>query len=108
MLSTLVLSNKNQTCREGKPPPLQAGEDVTIKPFLVENQAEVKRMCITEYNEERVFAQQRDEGRAEGRKEGALEMLISLVKKGLISFTQAAEEAHMTIEEFEQQSGLKA
>ncbi len=73
--------------------------DSVIKSFLLENQAEVKRMCITEYNEEKVFAQQREEG--------AVEMLINLVKKGLLSLTQAAEEAHMTTEEFEQQAGLK-
>lgn len=74
--------------------------DSVIKSFLLENQAEVKRMCITEYNEEKVFAQQREEG--------AVEMLINLVKKGLLSLTQAAEEAHMTTEEFEQQAGLKS
>ena len=74
--------------------------DSVIKSFLLENQAEVKRMCITEYNEEKVFAQQREEG--------AVEMLINIVKKGLLSLTQAAEEAHMTTEEFEQQAGLKS
>lgn len=80
--------------------------DSVIKSFLLENQAEVKRMCITEYNEEKVFAQQRNEGRAEGKIEGALEILISLVKKGMLSSTQAAEEAHMTTEEFEKQAGF--
>lgn len=30
MLSTEVLSNENQTCRGGKPQPLQVGEDVTV------------------------------------------------------------------------------
>ena len=78
--------------------------DSVIKTFLLENQAEVKRMCITEYNEEKVFAQQRDEGKAEG----VLETLISLVEKGLLSLTQAAEEAHMTTEEFEKKTGLNA
>ena len=78
--------------------------DSVIKTFLLENQAEVKRMCITEYNEEKVFAQQRDEGKAEG----VLETLISLVEKGLLSLTQATEEAHMTTEEFEKKTGLNA
>ena len=32
-------------------------DDFMIKPFLLNNQAEVKRMCITEYNEEKIFAQ---------------------------------------------------
>ena len=35
--------------------------------------AEVKRMCITEYDEQRTFALQRDEGHAEGRAEGLAE-----------------------------------
>lgn len=81
--------------------------DSVIKTFLLEKSSEGKRMCITEYNEERVFAQQRDEGRAEGKVKGTLETLINLVKKGLLSLIQVAEETHMTIGEFEQQTGLK-
>lgn len=83
-------------------------DNSVIKSFLLENQAEVKRMCITEYNEEKVFAQQRDEGRAEGRTEGAIEMLIELVKDGLLSLSDAAKRMNMTTEEFERQTGLKA
>lgn len=78
----------------------EMSDDSVIKSFLLANKAEVKHMCITEYNEEKVFAQQRDEG--------ALEMLIKLVKKNLLSLAQAAEEANMTVEEFERQTGLKA
>ena len=37
-----------------------------------------------------------------------METLISLVEKGLLSLTQAAEEAHMTTEEFEKKTGLNA
>ena len=37
-------------------------EDSVIKPFLISNRAEVKRMCITEYDEARTFAEQREEG----------------------------------------------
>lgn len=74
-------------------------DDSVIKSFLLENQAEVKRMCITEYNEEKVFAQQREEG--------AFEMLIGLVKDGLVSLSDAAKRMNMTIEEFEKKAGLK-
>ena len=42
-------------------------DDSLIKPFLVANKAEVKRMCITEYDEARTFAEQREEGREEER-----------------------------------------
>ena len=89
-------------------------EDSLIKPFLIANRAEVKRMCITEYDEARTFAEQREEGwvegmaegRAEGRAEGALEMLIALFKKGVLSLSQAAEEANLTIPEFKKKAGL--
>ena len=89
-------------------------EDSLIKPFLIANRAEVKRMCITEYDEARAFAEQREEGwvegmaegRAEGRAEGALEMLIALFKKGVLSLSQAAEEANLTIPEFQKKAGL--
>ena len=42
-------------------------DDSLIKPFLLANKAEVKRMCITEYDEARTFAEQREEGREEER-----------------------------------------
>ena len=41
-------------------------------------------------------------GRIEGRTEGALEILIGLVKDGLLSVNNAAVRVHMTVEEFEQ------
>ena len=48
-----------------------------IKAFLIENRAEVKRMCITEYNEVKTLADERmeghEEGLAEGREEGRIE-----------------------------------
>ena len=72
-------------------------EDWLIKPFLVKNREEVTVMCITEYDEERAIM----EFREEGIEIGILKTLIGLVKKGLLTATQAAEEANMTIEEFE-------
>ena len=54
-------------------------EDSVLKAFLLSNKAEVKRMCITEYNEAKVFSQQRDEGIAEGLAEG----LAQGMEKGL-------------------------
>ena len=51
-----------------------------IKSFLVENKAEVTRMCITEYVEARAWEQKEEgfkdgmeRGRAEGRTEGKSE-----------------------------------
>ena len=76
---------------------------------------------ITEYDEARTLAEQRAEGRAEGlaegeargiakgraeaeekgRVEGMLCILAVLVKKGLLTLAQAADEAGMTVDEFE-------
>lgn len=103
-------------------------DDSVIKPFLLANKAEVKHMCITEYDEERTFAEQREEGMAEGMAKGLAEgiakgmaegmtkgiengffsALAGLVKKGVLTISQAAEEANMTISEFEAKTGLKA
>lgn len=87
-------------------------DDSLIKPFLVANKAEVKRMCITEYDEARTFAEQREEGRAEGREEGreegVLATLIGLVKDGILTVVDAAKRANMTVADFEAKTGLKA
>ena len=56
----------------------EMNDSFLIKPFLLENKAEVKRMCITEYDEEKTFAAQRKEGRAEGRAEGKHEATIEI------------------------------
>ena len=45
-------------------------EDYLIRPILIGNRAEVKDMCITEYNEAETMQMFREEGREEGRKEG--------------------------------------
>ena len=45
-------------------------DDSLIKPFLLANKAEVKRMCITEYNEKRTLDQKIEEGIVIGEKRG--------------------------------------
>ena len=70
-----------------------------------------KSKLITEYDEERAFAEQREDARAEGFAEGFAEglaesgllMLFGLVKDGLLTLSQAAEEAHMPEAEFKLQ-----
>ncbi len=58
-------------------------------------------MCETM---EKYMAESREEGRKEGRKEGRaegkLEQLVELVKKNLISITDAVNETDMTEQEF--------
>jgi len=44
-----------------------------IRTVLLANKAEVKNMCITEYNESETMLMFKEEGRKEGRKEGQIE-----------------------------------
>lgn len=55
--------------------------EFVIRQFLIGNRAEVKDMCITEYNEAETLQMIREEGREEGRTEGEdkLEKLMSLL-----------------------------
>ena len=89
-------------------------DDSLIKPFLVKNKAEVKYMCITEYDEQRAFAElkedAREDGRKEGRKEGRregrkegleegkLETALNLLAMGIISKEDIAKATGFTIE----------
>ena len=53
-------------------------------------------MCITEYDEAKNYAFERAEGRAEER----YKLLGNLIRKGLLSEKQAAEEANVSVAEF--------
>ena len=53
-------------------------------------------------------AKGRAKGRAEGKIEGILMTLVELVKDGILTLSEAAKRAHMSVEEFELQTGLKA
>ena len=83
-------------------------ETSPIKEFMIQNKAEVRHMCITEYDETKVLAAEREEGRAEGRAEGIFDTLTDLVKKGILSISLAAQQANMSVSEFELKTGLKA
>ena len=50
-------------------------DDSPIKAFVLDNRAEVKRMCITEYDEVRTMNMFREEGRAEGMEKGLAERM---------------------------------
>lgn len=50
-------------------------EDFGLKKLLIAHKAEVKQMCITEYNEAETMEQFREEGREEGRETAAVNML---------------------------------
>ena len=57
-------------------------------------------MCITEYNDARFRDEMKEEGRAE--------LLVELVKDGILSVAEAASRANMEVAEFEAKTGLKA
>lgn len=50
-------------------------EDFGLKKLLIAHKAEVKQMCITEYNEAETMEQFREEGREEGQETAAVNML---------------------------------
>ncbi len=112
-------------------------EVITMLSYLFDEQAERETYRITRDREkfEEGIAEGRKEGIAEGRKEGIaegrkegiaegrkegiaegiaegkvkgiVETLVGLVKKQLISVTDAAQEAHMSVSEFEALLGMK-
>ena len=93
-------------------------KDYLMKPFLEAHRAEGKGMLLTEYNEAEQMelfkedgrregraegrVEGRAEGRVEGRAEGIIETLVSLVRKGLLSMKDAADQAGMTETTFRQ------
>ena len=80
-------------------------EESVIKSFLMNHKAEVKHMCITEYDEVKTKNMFKEEGREEGRVERRAAMLMNIYnsqKNGIITIEQAAAIAGMSVEEFEQ------
>ena len=58
-------------------------EDFALKQLLIANKAEVRQMCITEYNEAETMAQFKEEGREEGREEGKEENALTMLRDNL-------------------------
>ena len=77
----------------------EMNDDFVIKSFLLDNKAEVKRMCITEYDEEKTYAAQRREGKAEGVHEKAINGAIRLIKLGKLALEDIAEAMELPLEE---------
>ncbi len=83
-------------------------DDYGIKPFLLQNRAEVTSMCISEYNEAKnnellraeCLAEGRAEGEAIGEARGTIKTIISFLRSGFITEDIAAEKANMSVAEF--------
>ena len=72
-------------------------KEFVIRPFLYAHRMEVSSMLLTEYNE--VETMKRFE--KDGERKGSYKTLANLVRKGRITVEEAAEEAKMTVSEFE-------
>lgn len=74
-------------------------EAFVLRPFLLENRAEVKSMFLTEYDQEKVMEKARQEAHREGVMEERENVASTMLKKGGIStsfiseMTQLSEEA---------------
>ena len=62
-----------------------------IKKFIAANRAEVKDMCLTEYDEMETMELFREESREEGREEGKKEDILALMQKLNITAREAME-----------------
>ena len=72
-------------------------EHDVLKKFLLKHRAEVKDVCITEYDE-KTFV---DGIRAEGREEGRLSEIFDSVQSEDYSVERGAQKANMSVPEFE-------
>ncbi len=57
-------------------------DDFETRQFLIGHRAEVKDMCITEYNEAQTLQMIREEGREAGQLEMARKMAFNMLKDG--------------------------
>ena len=70
-------------------------EEDVMADFLKRNRAEVVKMCLYEYDEEK----QREFDREEGREEGKMELLEELVRSHKLSYEEVEKKKKMTVEE---------
>lgn len=81
-------------------------EDWLLKPFLMKNKAEVKKMCLTEYNEEKTLAKLRkeyaEEGREEGREKREKEIILNMLADESMSHDKIAKFTNLPLEKIEE------
>lgn len=81
-------------------------ENGILKSFLTKSRAEVLRMFLFEYDQEKHIRQEKDEAREEGKSEGIaigeIRMLVKQVRKGRVTIEEAAEDAEMTVAKFKE------
>ena len=72
-------------------------KDYQIRKFLIKNRAEVKNMCLTEYDQAETMQLFKEEGREEGIKEGIKEGRIEDVKNLMKNLKMSAKQALSSI-----------
>ena len=81
-----------------------------ILEFILAHKAEVKAMCLFEYDQEKAMQAEREEGREEGKEEGREEgrekAVLELVHEGLLDKKVAAKKLGITVAKLEEK--LKA
>ncbi len=70
-----------------------------MKGFLQKHRAEVKDMCLTEFNLEEYGDICKSDGRAEGRAEERKIVYVGLIKDGILTLAEAASRSHISIED---------
>ena len=76
-------------------------EDI-LTDFLNKNRREIVGLSIFEYDEEKELELLKKDQFEYGREQGTQFTLIKLVQKGILTITDAAVEANMSVNEFEQ------
>ncbi len=79
----------------------QMPEEYQIRAFLMENRAEVKRMCITEYNEAKTLADEREEG----SEERAVATAKRMIARGKMTLEEIAEDTVLPLSLIQQLAG---
>ena len=74
-------------------------EEDVMADFLKRNRAEVVKMCLYEYDEERQREFDREEGREEGRDAERIEVARRMLKSHKLSYVEIAEFVGLTVEE---------
>ena len=74
-------------------------DDSPIRRYLLSMEAEVVYSCITEYDEQKIMNQFRDEGREEGLLTARIETARRMLKSGKFSVEEIAEYSSLSLEE---------
>lgn len=74
-------------------------QENVLRDFLLENKAEVKKMCLYEYDEEQQRKWDREEGHEDGREEERNRMVKMLLRQGILSDEKIMEVAEISEEE---------